>query len=152
MKSTDANSYASGCGEEAVEAVEAAVEVETVEVVVEAAVEAAVEAVVEAAAVAYLHPRHRSLEPHELRMAVAHPQRVVPAAAPELRLPRRRDAARRVRPVGRQVGVHRVGAERPHPSQLEPVVRLAVDAARRHLAVGKHLERQLERGAARGGV
>ena len=129
-------------------AVEAAVEVETVEVVV-VEVEAAVEAV---EAVAYLHPRHRSLEPHELRMAVAHPQRVVPAAAPELRLPRRRDAARRVRPVGRQVGVHRVGAERPHPSQLEPVVSLAVDAARRHLAVGKHLERQLERGAARGGV
>ena len=137
------------------EAVEAAVE--TVEVVVE--VEAAVvevvvevEAAVEAAAVAYLHPRHRRLEPHELRVAVAHPQRVVPAAAPELRLPRRRDAARRVRPVGRQVGVHRVGAERPHPSQLETVVRLAVDAARRHLAVRKHLERQLERGAARGGV
>ena len=152
MKSTDANSYASGCGEEAVEAVEAAVEVETVEVVVEAAVVEAVAVVVEAAVVAYLHPRHRRLEPHELRMAVAHPQRVVPAAAPELRLPRRRDAARRVRPVGRQVGVHRVGAERPHPSQLEPVVRLAVDAARRHLAVRKHLERQLERGAARGGV
>ena len=140
MKSTDANSYASGCGE-AVEAVE--VEVETVEVV---------ETVAVVEAVAYLHPRHRRLEPHELRMAVAHPQRVVPAAAPELRLPRRRDAARRVRPVGRQVGVHRVGAERPHPSQLETVVCLAVDAARRHFAVGKHLERQLERGAARGGV
>ena len=96
MKSTDANSYASGCGEEAAEAVEAVmveaavetVDVAEVEVVVE--VEAAVEAV---EAVAYLHPRHRRLEPHELRMAVAHPQRVVPAAAPELRLPRRRDAA-----------------------------------------------------------